>query len=473
MTERRFSPARSLSAKLLLATLLSLLCALAAYFTVFWVASAAVNRYYMSADAVAERKAGIYTDLNRFVTAGNVAGNDAEALQRFLLDRAYVSVTVYSPEELGLPTGREETLQAGKAGNAENTEAAAEMQEAQDTQDALAAGPAVQPLALYRRDDAIGKLYPMRFSDGIYYIAITDNSRTREDMLNRGMAAAVATVVLISVLFWYTSRLTRRIIRLSQETAAVGAGDLDADITVNGNDEIAGLAADIDGMRDAIIERMGNEKRAWEANSELITAMSHDIRTPMTSLLGYLGLLNNGRPLPEDEQKRYLEAAYGKSLALKELTDELFKYFLVFGHSDLELHREIFDAHLLLQQLLGEAQFDLQDAGYGVQSIDRLEDGITLDTDAAMLKRVLDNLVSNIKKYADREMPVVFLTEEKDSVVTITVSNGVTERRGGTESTKIGLRTCEKILSALGGEFSTTRDETHFAAEFTLPVRKE
>ena len=461
MTERRFSPTRSLSAKLLLATLLSLLCALAAYFTVVWVATAAVNRYYMSADAVAERKAGIYTELNRFVTAGNVAGNDAEALQRFLDDRAFVSVTVYTPEELGLSDETQPVEVFREAGTAGRRLYVAVRK------------PAGQSLDLTGRDERNGKLYPMRFSDGIYYIAITDNSRAREDMLNRGMAAAVATVVLVSVLFWYTSRLTRRIIRLSEETAAVGAGDLEADITVDGSDEIAGLAADIDGMRDAIIERMGNEKRAWEANSELITAMSHDIRTPMTSLLGYLGLLNNGRPLPEDEQKRYLEAAYGKSLALKELTDELFKYFLVFGHSDLELHREIFDAHLLLLQLLGEAQFDLQDAGYSVQNIDRLEDGITLDTDAAMLKRVLDNLVSNIKKYADREMPVVFLTEEKDSVVTVTVSNGVTDRRGGTESTKIGLRTCEKILSALGGEFTTARDETHFAAEFTLPVRKE
>ena len=461
MTERRISVPRSLSAKLLLATLLSLLCALAAYLTVFWAANAAVNRYYMSANAVAERKAEIYTDLNRFVTAGNVAGNDAEALQRFLQEKTFVSVTVYTPEELGLTAGPEPLEVFREAGAAGGSLYVAVRR------------PAGQSLVLSGRDEVNGKLYPMRFSDGIYYIAITDNSRMREDMLNRGMAAAVATVVLVSVLFWYTSRLTRRVIRLSQETAAVGAGDLNADITVDGSDEIAELAADIDGMRDAIIERMGNEKRAWEANSELITAMSHDIRTPMTSLLGYLGLLNNGRPLPEDEQKRYLEAAYGKSLALKELTDELFKYFLVFGHSDIELHREIFDAHLLLMQLLGEAQFDLQDAGYGVQSIDRLEDGITLDTDAAMLKRVLDNLVSNIKKYADREMPVVFLTEKKDDVVTVTVSNGVSGKRSGTESTKIGLRTCEKILSALGGEFSTTRDETHFAAEFTLPVKKD
>ena len=445
MTERRLSAPRSLSAKLLLATLLSLLCALAAYLLVFWVANAAVNRYYMSANAVAGRKAEIYTDLNRFVTAGNVAGNDADALQRFLQEHAYVSVTVYSAEELDLPAGN----------------------------DAMRQDSALKSTALSRREETGGKFYPMRFSDGLYYISITDNSRTREDMLNRGMAAAVATVVLVSVLFWYTSRLTRRIIRLSQETATVGSGDLNADITVDGSDEIAGLAADIDGMRDAIIERMGNEKRAWEANSELITAMSHDIRTPMTSLLGYLGLLNSAGSLPEEERKRYIEAAYGKSLALKELTDELFKYFLVFGRSDIELHREIFDAHLLLMQLLGEAEFDLQDAGYGVQNIDRLEDGVTVDTDAAMLKRVLDNLVSNIKKYADREMPVVFLTEKKDDAVTVTVSNGVSGRRSGTESTKIGLRTCEKILSALGGAFSTARDETHFAAEFTLPVRKE
>ncbi|MBO7373519.1 MAG: hypothetical protein J6U19_04745, partial [Oscillospiraceae bacterium] len=194
MTERHISVPRSLSAKLLLATLLSLLCALAAYLTVFWAANAAVNRYYMSANAVAERKAEIYTDLNRFVTAGNVAGNDAEALQRFLQEKTFVSVTVYTPEELGLPAGPEPLEVFREAGAAGGSLYVAVRR------------PAGQSLVLSGRDEVNGKLYPMRFSDGIYYIAITDNSRMREDMLNRGMAAAVATVVLVSVLFWYTSR---------------------------------------------------------------------------------------------------------------------------------------------------------------------------------------------------------------------------------------------------------------------------
>ena len=433
---------RSLSTKLILSALLSLMCAAAAYLAVFNIGTLLVNRYYMNPNAVAARKAEAYTDFNRYVQEYRVYSDDTDALQRFLSQRDHVAITVYSAEELNLPGGGAEARTL-----------------------------AMQSYEAPRRSGISGRLYPLRFEDGIGYVSVTDNSREREDTLNRIMAAVVAVLVMVSVLFWYTNRLTWRIIRLSQEAATVGAGDLNGPITVDGVDEVATLAADIDGMRDAIIERMGNEKRAWEANSELITAMSHDIRTPMTSLIGYLGLLNNTESISEEERKRYLEAAYGKSLALKELTDELFKYFLVFGHSEMELHREDFDIHMLLMQLLGEAEFDLHDSGFNVQSIDRLEDGRLLNTDAAMLKRVIDNLVSNIKKYADPERPVVFLTEQKGDRISVTISNGVSKRGSLTESTKIGLRTCEKILEALGGSFGTMRDENHFAAEFVLPIR--
>ena len=442
MTDFGIRATRTLSTKLLLAVLLSLLSALATYLAVFGIGSLFVNRYYMSADFVAARKASIYTDFNRYVNENRVRGSDADALNAFLQVHGYTAITVYPAEEMEYSLFSRPSTQS----------------------------PGVQSLVASQRVEPSGKLYPMRFDDGIYYISITDNSRAREDMLNRAMAMTVAVIVLVAVLFRYTTRLTHRIIRLSQEASTVGAGDLNGAITVDGEDEIAALAEDIDGMRNAIIERMGNEKRAWEANSELITAMSHDIRTPMTSLIGYLGLLNNSDSLPDDDRRRYLEAAYGKSLALKELTDELFKYFLVFGRSELELQREEFDAHLLLMQLLGEAEFDLQDYGMQVQSIDRLQDGSMITTDAAMLKRVIDNLVSNVKKYADRERPVIILSENRDGQIAVTVSNGISGAGPGTESTKIGLRTCEKIMQALGGTFSIVRDEDHFAAEFCLPV---
>ena len=122
-------------------------------------------------------------------------------------------------------------------------------------------------------------------------------------------------------------------------------------------------------MRYNVIERMGNERRAWEANSELITAVSHDIRTPMTSLIGYLELLNNSDFKDLEKSRQFCASAYGKATELKELTDELFKYFLVFGRADLDMNIEKFEARFLIEQLLAEAEFDLADAGFKINQV--------------------------------------------------------------------------------------------------------
>ena len=208
----------SLSTKLLLAALLSVLCAVGAYLAVFGIGTLFVNRYYMNPDAAAARKAEIYTEFNRYVQQGGYSSGDTEALQRFLSEHDYISVSVYSAEMLELPG---ELTAGGRAVTLQSYEAP-------------------------RRSGISGRLYPMRFSDGISYISITDNSRQREDTLNRIMGLIVAILVLVSVLFWYTNRLTWRIIRLSQEAATVGAGDLDGPITVDGVDEVAALASDIE-----------------------------------------------------------------------------------------------------------------------------------------------------------------------------------------------------------------------------------
>ncbi len=443
MSERRYRASRSLSVKLMLAALLSLVSAFLTYFAVFQIGTLFVDRYYMSTESLASRTASIYTDLYRYIRENGISGGDAEALERFQLQHEHTGLSVYTARDLGLNT---------RAGGAPFTNQGLQSFEPVDS------------------DGLTGRLYPLRFQDGFYFVSIEDNSRVREDAINRGLAVTVAVAVMISLLLWYTNRLTRRIIRLSQEAAEIGAGDLDGAITVEGVDELSALASDIDGMRDAIIERMGNEKRAWEANSELITAMSHDIRTPMTALIGYLGLLNNQESLSEEEKQLYLEAAYGKSLDLKELTDELFKYFLVFGRSELDLQWEEFDTAMLLMQLLGEAEFDLHDLGIQVESTMDLPEGSMIRTDVSMLKRVIDNLVSNLKKYADRDQPVAIRTEESGGMIRVSFSNAVAKDGAKMESTKIGLRTCEKILPALGGNFTVHSDADRFVAEFTLPA---
>ena len=439
--KRRFRLPRSLDAKILYMIGLALLCAGAVYAAVYGLGSLALERIYMSPQSVASRQAEIYADFSRYVTANDVSGSDADAVARWSGSNAYISIIIYQDNSLNL----------------------------------RAADGRVQPVGgeqsfdRRRYDTQYGKLYPMRFSDGLYYIAIGDSTQVREDNVNRVIAMVLAVVVFLVLMFWYVRRLTNRIIRLSREAGAIGAGDLDAPITVSGEDELAMLAGEMDAMRRSVIQRMSGERRAWEANSELITAISHDIRTPMTSLLGYLGLLNESGFADPARGKQFASSAYDKAMELKDLTDELFKYFLVFGRSDLELNMEEYDARFLLEQLLGEAEFDLSDAGFSVSRIE-CEDSCTVRSDPLYLKRVVDNLVSNIKKYADRDQPVLILTEKQGGTLSVCVSNTVSRHAPMVESTKIGLRTCEKIMEAMGGSFTTRREEDHFAAEFTLPV---
>lgn len=439
---KRFLARASLNAKMLFALLLALLLGVGVFFAAYGVGNYFIDNVYMSSESVSARKAKIYTDFNVYVRQNNLSGTDDAAIARWTAERDSVTIIVTGG-------GRNYSVRHGQKAPVNSQ-----------------LSDLVQIAGIY------GKLYPMRFADGEYQIAIGDSSQNHERNVFLIGSLILAGVAFVLVMLLYIRSITERIITLSEEATIIGAGDLEAPITTAGGDEISLLAGEVDHMRHAVIERMGNEKRAWEANSELITAISHDIRTPMTSLIGYLGLLTEGNFSDAESSERFAASAYGKALELKELTDELFKYFLVFGRSELEMERERYDARLLIEQLVGEAAFDLKDALFEVEQIDFKGEAMIL-ADPMYLKRVMDNLVSNAKKYADRSSPVVFLSELKDGKLSLCVSNTIAHKVSRVESTKIGLRTCEKIMQSMGGSFSTTADELHFMAELTLPAETE
>ena len=422
---------------MLFAALIALLLAVGVFFAAFGIGSHFIDKVYMSLESVAARKAQIYTDFNIYVRRNGLAGTDSAAIARWTAKRDDVTIIVTGG-------GGNYSVRRGEEAPVSNQ-----------------ISDLVQIAGIY------GKLYPMRFADGEYQIAIGDSSQNRERVVFLIGSLVLAAVAFIAVMFFYIRRVTDRIIDLSEEAVVIGRGDLEAPITVAGGDEISVLAAEMDTMRRSVIERMGNEKRAWEANSELITAISHDIRTPMTSLIGYLGLLNESSPDDRESRERFAAAAYHKALDLKDLTDELFKYFLVFGRAEIEMEREKYDARLLVEQLVGEAAFDLKDAGFEVEQQDFTGE-CTVVADPMYLKRVMDNLVSNAKKYADKTVPIVFRSELSDGLLSVRVSNAIAKGVSRVESTKIGLRTCEKIMQAMGGSFETKIEDERYTAAFSL-----
>lgn len=428
---------RSLNAKMLYVSLLGVLLGAVLYFSMIALGQALIDTVYMREENVAQRKAEIYSRLSSYVSRNEISGKDTASLAQWTAENDYVTILLYDSGS------RHRSFSGGKAMGADSR---------------------------IPYDSAkYGRLYPLRFSDGVYLIAIVDNSQVRESLLVNAAAVAIAAGGFILLLLLYTNRLTRRIIALSRAAQEVSSGQLEKDIRAPGQDEVSALARSMDEMRRSLIQQMGSESRAWQANSELLTAISHDIRTPMTSMIGYLGLLNDSDFTDIERCRQFSRSAYSKAMDLKDLTDELFKYFLVFGSAELKLDMERYDGRLLLEQLASEAEFSLTEAGFRVQRMD-FQGECSILADPLYLKRVIDNLVSNVMKYGDKTRRVVMLSELENGMLSLCISNSITRSLERVESTKIGLRTCTRIMEQMQGGFSTHSDGEHFAAELRIPA---
>ena len=311
--------------------------------------------------------------------------------------------------------------------------------------------------------------YPVNFTDGSYLVQVQDFSQNRLYNLVNWSSLIAGALVFLLLMLLYNSRVTSTISRLARQVRQVSKGDLTLEIRPSSRDEIGDLAGDVDAMRLSILDKLQREETAWRANAELITAISHDVRTPLTTLIGYLDILGESEYLTPTQQQEYLGVCRQKAEKLRELTNELFSYFLVFGRPEPELHLESLDAETLLEQMLGEQTADLIGRGYQVQA-QELPAGRSIRVDVQHLRRIFDNLFSNILKYADRGRPVTVSVFWQGDELHVSICNYVSAAADRVESTKIGLRTCEKLLTSMGGRFLRRQDAGRFTVELVLPA---
>ena len=267
----------------------------------------------------------------------------------------------------------------------------------------------------------------------------------------------------------FVHRKLRDIKRLKRELDILAGGDLNYPVTVKGMDELGELASGVDQMRRSILAHQEAEEQMRSANSQLVTAMSHDLRTPLTSLLGYLELLDRGKYDGEEQLRHFIRQSLGKTLQIKDMADKLFEYFLVYSSEWERPDMETADADGLFQQFWGEYAFSLESEGFTVE-LDFGELNGTVRVHMDLLRRAFDNLYSNLRKYADRGRPIRLSCRRVGSVARLELANAVSPRRDKRESTNIGLNTCRRIVQYHGGTFQTEEADGRFQATVTLPL---
>ena len=276
------------------------------------------------------------------------------------------------------------------------------------------------------------------------------------------------TLFLGSILY-FVRRKMKEVNRLEQHILTMASGDLVTPVTPGSKDELGILARELDHMRITLHETITDEQESHQANQDLITAMSHDLRTPLTVLKGYLEILRLGKNA--DMQEEYLNRCIQKTEDIQEMSDRMFEYALVY-EKDTQPELRGLPASTLLDHLTENADF-LHLTGFQTELHMPEDEPADYEGDPALIKRIFNNLFSNILKYGDKKAPVVItLCQNTDSNHTpklvITLENAIKSDLADIESNRIGLKSAEKMMQLMHGELHYTQSTASFTAVLTF-----
>ena len=245
-------------------------------------------------------------------------------------------------------------------------------------------------------------------------------------ILEQHLAVVILYVLVGIVIFSVTFMILeepgiRYLGRISDAVQSISQGNLNTEVDVTGDDEFSAMAANLNKMSSDIRKLMDKEREAERTKNELITNVAHDLRTPLTSIIGYLELLAGNTQIPQEMQHKYIEIAYSKSRRLENLIEDLFG-FTKLNYGKIAMHIGQIDIVKLLEQLLEEAypNFEEKNLSYDLQSNVPAK---IISADGNLLARLFDNLIGNAIKYgADGKRVLVKIHGEEDTV-TVSVTN--------------------------------------------------
>lgn len=225
--------------------------------------------------------------------------------------------------------------------------------------------------------------------------------------------------ITIGAAAWLALKKVKEFKAIQEGVQKVKDGDLSHTIDITGNGEFARLAAHINGITDGLNKAVVNELKSERLKAELISNVSHDIRTPLTSIITYVDLLKK----EEDATriKEYIEVLEQKSQRLKVLTDDLFEAAKV-SSGNIPVNWEVIDLAALITQGLGEMDHKIQERQLEFR-LNTSKDRVLVNADGKLLWRAIENLLGNVLKYALAGSRVYIDIEETGTEVILTIKN--------------------------------------------------
>ncbi|WP_125683612.1 sensor histidine kinase [Levilactobacillus yonginensis] len=301
-------------------------------------------------------------------------------------------------------------------------------------------------------------------------------------------------VLADGVVVWW--RLIRRYHQMQlhhiiDELHYIANGHFDHRIPFRVSGDVQRVVDSVNALVDSVINSMDEERAIEKSKDELITNVSHDIRTPLTSIIGYLGLIEDQQYHSEDDLLKYTHTAFLKSKQMKSLVDDLFEYTKV-RQTDTPLSLNNIDLAAMLEQLGASFELETQKKGMTIGSTSEPAT-LMMEADPEKLVRVFNNLVSNALKYGDGGKEINLNAKRlSDNELEVRVTNDgpkipkeslaliferfyrVEESRSKeTGGTGLGLAIAQSIVALHGGYIFVESDDELTSFVIHLPVKHD
>ncbi len=240
--------------------------------------------------------------------------------------------------------------------------------------------------------------------------------------VSNSFLALVLTFFVFSIFFvLITNKKIKYLDEIASGLKIIASGNLNYRIKERGTDEIKNIASNINIMAKEIGEKMDSERLAEKTKTDLITNVSHDLRTPLTSVMGYLGLVIDKRYKDQNEMDEYLNIAFNKAERLKLLIEDLFEYTKL-NNGGITLSKTKVNLSEFLSQLIEELYPILDENNLTVYKKFENEK-LTVTIDPLKMLRVFENILTNAVKYSYKPGEIIMAIYEDNGYAIIVFRN--------------------------------------------------
>ena len=261
----------------------------------------------------------------------------------------------------------------------------------------------------------------------VYDISLAQSSSSQVRLMAKDMILT-ATIILVftalSVGLWIYRSIAVPLVKLRKATRNIKEGNLDFVLEVEGNDEFSQLCQDFEEMRKRLKESTEEKILMDKENKELISNISHDLKTPITAVKGYVEGIMDGVADTEEKRDRYIRTIYNKVNDMNSLIEELFLYAKLDSNSVTYSFAKV-NVDAYFQDCVEEISLDLESQGVDFGYFNYADRDTVIIADPEQLKRVVNNIIGNSVKYAspDRKLMISLRIMEEAEFVKIEIED--------------------------------------------------